>query len=142
MWGQGDIYTKKIEIEKKVQKKQQEISSLEFRLKFLPENQKIARGKVIITSISILVCVSIICTVISTADSYNAFSLIRLAFYPIIFTAAIAVLARELLRQLKNISTYTQEQMVLPARLSKEKAALNGLLMQADEIEKQFQDMQ
>lgn len=142
MWGQGDIYTRKIEIERKVQEKEQEVASLEFRLKCLPENQKIARGRVIISSACIFVCVCVIFTVIATADSYNAFSLIRLALYPIVFIAAIVALTRELLRQLKNIATYTQEQIVLPARLSKEKIALNGLLTLADEIEQQFQDMQ
>ena len=141
MWEQENLYNQKIEITKQIREKEQEVSSLEFRLKFLPENQKIARGKVILLSASILGCVSLLLTVISTADSYDAFSLIRLALWPTILIVACVVLIRELLRQLKNISTYTQEQMVLPARLSKEKAALNGLLMQSDEIEKQFQDM-
>lgn len=136
-----NLYDQKIEIVKKIQEKEQEVSAMEFRLKYLPENQKIARGKVILLIIAIFVCASLILTVISTASIYDAFSLIRLVFFPIIFAALIAACVRELLRQLKNIAVCTQEQLTLPARLANAKASLDKLLIQSDTIEKQFQHM-
>lgn len=135
-----NLYDQKIAIVKKIQEKEQEVSAMEFRLKYLPENQKIARGKVILLIIAIFVCASLILTVISTASIYDAFSLIRQVFFPIIFAALIAACVRELLRQLKNIAVYTQEQLTLPARLANAKASLDKLLIQSDTIEKQLQN--